>query len=430
MELDFLEKLRDIDFRRALSVQLEIRPTLRAVPYWVAGVIVGLTAVIYSLCFGTCINFSQSLARHHPFILLGFSPLCFAIATWLCEHFAPPAAGTGVPAVNRALQMDFGSQAGEIDRLINLRVMIIIMLSSLVCILGGGAMGREGPMVHISACLFYFTGRQFHKFWPYQEHRSWLIAGGAAGVAAAFNAPLAGIVFVLEELAEQHFHQFKTTVISAVIVAGMVAQWLSGRYLFLGYPRIEYVSLSSVPIALLVGLVCGLGASFFEKIIAFLKAKWDDYRLAHKLLFAALMGVLTALLAGFVDSRTAGGGIGTIQDLLFTDGERATWKLIAVRFFGPILGHLSGSAGGFLAPALALGAVVGSKVAMVVDPSQHNLLVMIGMAGFLSAFIRAPFTALVIVMEMTDRHSTIFPLMITSLVSFAVVRRMAGRTRA
>ena len=71
----------------------------------------GLIAVIYSLCFGTCIAFSQGLARSHPFILLGFAPVCFMLAAWLCEHFAPPAAGTGVPTVNRALNMDFGSQA-------------------------------------------------------------------------------------------------------------------------------------------------------------------------------------------------------------------------------------------------------------------------------------------------------------------------------
>ena len=73
-------------------------------------------------------------------------------------------------------------------------------------------------MVHMAACLFYVVGRQFHRLWPYTEHRSWIVAGGAAGIAAAFNAPLAGVVFVLEELAQQHFHQFKTVVISAAII--------------------------------------------------------------------------------------------------------------------------------------------------------------------------------------------------------------------
>ena len=125
-------------------------------------------------------------------------------------------------------------------------------------------MGREGPMVHIAACLFYFTGRQFHNFGrirstdPGYRRRC---GGSGGGVQCATGR----IVLVLEELAEQHFHQFKTTVISAVIVAGMVAQWLSGRYLFSRRSpnRLCFCKFRSHRFA--VGIVCGLGAEFFQK---------------------------------------------------------------------------------------------------------------------------------------------------------------------
>ena len=321
----------------------------------------------------------------------------------------------------RALQLEYASSPREIDLILDMKVFVVIIVSSLLAIIGGGALGREGPIVQLSACLFYYVGKQFSKIWPYQGHRSWIIAGGAAGIAAAFNAPLAGIVFVLEELAQEHFHQFKTVIISAVIMAGMVSQWLSGRYLYLGYPRIDQVSVWTVPRAMVVGLVCGAVAAFFLRAVAYYQLRTIEIRSRWRLGFAGAMGVGLAVLAVFIDKRTIGGGTDSIQDLLFK-GQEATWALILSRFVAIIMSHLSGVSGGFLAPALSLGALLGSKIAWLLSPRDHNLLVMVGMAGFLSAVFRAPFTALVIVMEMTDRHSAIFPLMITSLVSFGVVK--------
>jgi H+/Cl- antiporter ClcA len=93
----------------------------------------------------------------------------------------------------------------------------------------------------------------------------------------------------------------------------------------------------------------------------------------------------------------------------------------ATNFIGTLVSHLSGIAGGFLAPSLALGAAVGSKVSTLGDYSNHSLLVLVGMSAFLSANLRAPFTAWVVVMEMTDRHEAIFPLMVASLVGYGTM---------
>lgn len=423
---DLRARIREIKWMELMSLQLELRPSLRAVPYWVAAVLVGMVAVIYSASFSAVILMTQRLSSTHPYYFLALAPLAMVLSSWCVARFAPAAGGTGVPQVTAAIQLDFASP--QIDATLNLRVAIIVMVSSLLAVVGGGGLGREGPMVHISACVFYVTARQFSNIWPYQEHRSWIVAGGAAGIAAAFNTPLAGIVFVLEELAQQHFHQFKTVVISAVIMAGMIAQWLSGRYLFLGYPRIESVSFLSVPYSILVGLACGFVAGIFDRLRGWLDVKTAAGRLRHRLWFAWFVGVLVCSLAVFVDMRVIGGGIGSVQELLFT-GERASWGLLLGRFAGVLATSLAGVAGGFLAPALAFGAAIGSKVAWLVSPTDHNLLVMVGMAGFLSAMTRAPFTALVIVMEMTDRHSAIFPLMITSLIALGVNRLVAGARR-
>jgi H+/Cl- antiporter ClcA len=146
-----------------------------------------------------------------------------------------------------------------------------------------------------------------------------------------------------------------------------------------------------------------------------------------RLLLAGCLGLAVASIAVFVDQRTIGGGISLIEELLFKDGERASWSLIGGRLFSTILAHLSGCAGGFLAPSLSLGAVIGSKFATIISYPVHKLMVMIGMAGFLGAITRAPFTALVIVMEMTESHAAIFPLMLAAVVASGTVRLMAGR---
>jgi len=423
-----LERLRRLDLRKLFAVQLEIRPQLQGMPYWTAAAIVGLVAVIYSGTFTSAIAVAKAVFLANPYYLFIVSPVCFFLATWIVERFAPPAGGTGVPKVVHALGYDPDTQKSEIDSYLNLRVAVVVAASSILCVLGAGSLGREGPMVHMAACMFYFTGRQFDRLWPYTEHRSWIVAGGAAGVAAAFNAPLAGVVFVLEELAQKQFHQFKTVVISAAIIGGMVSQWLSGKYLFFSYPAVENVPLDSIPWAVLVGLICGMVAFPFQRILkADVRKRLPGY-LNTKLKFSVLMGLCMAAIAVFVNPGSIGGGTAVIEDLLFKNQE-ATWGLIFARFAGTIISHLSGCAGGFLAPSLALGAAIGSKLAVLTHYSNPHLLVLVGMSAFLSANLRAPFTAWVIVMEMTDRHQAIFPLMVASLTASGTIRYLLERKK-
>ncbi len=417
-------------WKTTLLLQLEIRPYLQAVPYVLAAILVGVVAVLYSSLFSSAVQFMQRLEREQPYLLLVTSPICFALASVLVTRFAPNAGGTGVPQVGRALTLDPQSQDNEIYQILNFRVALVVAASSLLAILGCGSLGREGPMVHIAACIFYMTGRYFQRLWPRFEHRSWIVAGGAAGIAAAFNAPLAGVVFVLEELSQQHFHRFKTVVLWAAIVAGVVSQGMSGRYLFLGYPRIGEVPLSSLPWALLVGFIVGLIAFPFHVMTSpKFQQRFKGY-FKTKTAIAFAVGLLTAGLALVLHPGNLGGGIHELNELLL-DGKRADWALILTRFLGTTISAMAGTAGGFLAPSLALGAAVGSKIADLTSYGGHNLLVLVGMSAGLSAVIGAPFTAWVIVMEMTDRHSAIFPLMVASLTSYATVRWLGDwRVRA
>ncbi len=408
-------------WRATLSLQLEVSPYLQAVPYVLAAILVGFVAVVYSAAFTGSVTVMQKLHVDHPYAGFFLSPFCFVFSAYLVQRFAPAAGGTGIPRVAASLALDPQTQEREIYQMLNLRVALVIALSSVLAIYGSGSLGREGPMVHMAACLFFVVGRMFQRLWPRFEHRSWIVAGAAAGIAAAFNAPLAGVVFVLEELSQQHFHRFKTVVLWAAIVAGVVSQAVSGRYLFLGYPRIGEVPVSSLPWAVLVGLVMGAVAFPFHLMIS---PKFQDRFKGYfrtKAAIAFTVGLLMAALAYFLHPSSLGGGIHEVNELLF-EGKRADWGMILSRFLGTTLSAIPGTAGGFLAPSLALGGAIGSKIADLTQYASHNLLVMVGMSAGLSAVIGAPFTAWVIVMEMTDRHSAIFPLMVASLTSFATVR--------
>lgn len=407
--------------------QLRENPVLESFPYWIAGLLVGTVAILYSESFDLAIKTCRWFLTEHPYWLFILSPLFFVSGRWLVEKYAPAAGGTGVPQVIRALSLESPQQNSEIEAILSLRVASIVILSSIFCLLGAGALGREGPMVHIGACLFYVVGKKFGKIWPVVEHRSWIMAGAAAGIAAAFNAPLAGVVFVLEELAQQHFHRFKTAVLTAAIIGGVVSQWLSGKFLFLGYPKIGVVPLSSIPWAFGLGILAGLVSVPFLLMGSSKVRAWFSHYFHTRIQVAAVMGILVAAIAVFLNPDSIGGGVSTIQTLLFESDYRADWSLIVARFLATSLSHLSGCAGGFLAPSLALGAAIGSWVSEITDYSNHNLLVLVGMSAFLSAVVRAPFTAWVIVMEMTDRRSAVFPLMVASIVSYGTSRFLQQR---
>lgn len=431
--MEYLKQLGHRLYRQLLALKkmltdLTEKPFTQGIPYWTGAALVGLVAVVYSGLFSSCISIVRELFDSHPYWLFLTSPVSFVLSTWLVEKYAPGAGGTGIPQVTRALKLDETSPEKEFDYYLSLKTCFIVVVSSLLGVLGAGSLGREGPVVHIAACVFYFVGRQFSRLWPSSDHRSWIVAGGAAGVAAAFNAPLAGVVFVLEELAQQHFHQFKTVVISAAIIGGVVSQWLSGKYLYFGYPKIGVVTLSAIPWAILVGVTAGILAYPFNQL---LRINWRNklpQYFRRRLQFSVVIGIIMAALANFVNSASIGGGILVVEDVLL-DGEKANLSLFLSRFLGTIVSHLGGGAGGFLAPSLALGATIGSLVSSFIHYPNHNLMVLVGMAAFLSAIVRAPFTAWVIVMEMTDRHQAIFPLMVASLISHATLSYISDPKR-
>jgi H+/Cl- antiporter ClcA len=395
------------------------RNILQTLPFWVASALTGLVAVLYSRLFDWAEHIVLWLAGMQWWILFITCPLFFWLSWWVVNKFSPGARGSGIPQVMAAVELSNPRDIEKVGYLLGLRIMLVKIGSSILMVLGGGAIGREGPTIQIAGSIFKFINDITPDSWPKVPPKNMVITGAAAGLAAAFNTPLGGIVFAVEELAKNHFKFFRTPLFAAVIISGLAAQGLLGPYLYLGYPTVTgsswYIFFPIILSAALAGMAgAGLGTSIL-KIVAW-KKKLNK---RQKLFFLLGVAFFMATMGAFVSVSALGPGKEIMNDLLFTHKKSTEWYLPIVRFLGPLLSFTAGGAGGIFAPSLAAGATIGGALSfwMGFVDANANLMILTGMVGFLTGITRSPFTSAILVLEMTDRHSVIFHLMLAAMVS-------------
>lgn len=405
--------------------QLKIN-ILQAIPFWIGSIITGLAAVFYTKLFSWAEAGTHYIFEHFKWGFFIISPLCFLFAWWIVKRYAPFSRGSGIPQVMAAIELATPGNLGRVNKLLGLRIIIVKVISSLVLALGGGAIGREGPTIQIAGSIFRKINQILPAWWPKISKRNMIMTGSAAGLAAAFNTPLGGIVFAIEELTKTHISYFKTALFSAVIIAGLTAQGLLGPYLYLGYPNVSNLSWFIFLGVILVAAIAGLGGSGSSKMMLklFNYKKKFKFKYQH-LAYVAGCALILAMLAMFIDERVFGSGKEVMASTLFTNDPAAkhvAWYLPILRIIGPIVSFTTGAAGGVFAPALGAGASIGSVVSgwLHLSSTDTNLLILAGMVGFLTGITRSPFTSAILVLEMTDRHNVIFHLMLAGMVASVV----------
>jgi H+/Cl- antiporter ClcA len=309
-----------------------------------------------------------------------------------------------------------------VNRLLSLRIIFIKVLSSLVMALGGGVIGREGPTIQVAGSIFRKVNEWLPKWWPKISKRNMIMTGAAAGLAAAFNTPLGGIVFAVEELTRTHISYFKTALFTAVIISGLTAQALLGPYLYLGFPDMNGLSGTIFFGVALVAIPAGLAGAAMSKGMLKIFAWKARFKFTRHHLFFVIGCALLLAAAALIDERALGSGKGLMMTALFTDQKYNPWYMPLLRIAGPLLSFTTGASGGVFAPALSAGASIGATFAgwLHVSAANTNLLVLAGMVGFLTGVTRTPFTSAILVLEMTDRHNVIFHLMLAGMVSSLV----------
>ena len=405
---------------RRLYTERVRRVILQSLPFWVASVLTGLVAVGYEQVFSWAEQLSFTWLRTQPLLAFIITPAAFLAAWYLVVRLAPAARGSGIPQVMAGIELSTPVTHGRTAYLLSVRVAVVKLLSSVVLLAGGGVIGREGPTIQISAAIFRAINRLQPAGWPQLSRQIALVTGGAAGLAAAFNTPLGGIVFVVEELTQTHITRFRTAVFTAVIIAGMTAQAILGPYLYLGFPKVTVSTGWFLGIVVFTAMFCGFAGALFARALLWI----GNYRrrfstLAQKAGWVAGCGLLLAALAYFVGADAIGTGKPIINRLLFQNQHQTPWYLFPVRFAGMALSYSSGAAGGIFATSLSAGAIIGDGLARLarVTPSDTNLVILVSMVSFLTGVVRSPFTAAILVLEMTDRHSAIFQLLLGGLMA-------------
>lgn len=407
-------RLRNERFRRNI---------LQAIPFWVASFITGLIAVFYTQLFSFVEKSSIKIFHSHTWMMFIISPVCFLLARYIVKKFAPFSRGSGIPQVMASVELVSSKQNEKIKKLLSFRIIIVKVLSSILMAFGGGSVGKEGPIIHIAGSVFRKVNSLLPSFWPKISEKNMIMTGAAAGLAAAFNTPLGGIVFAVEELTKVHLNNFKTAIFTAVIIAGLTVQSLLGSYLYLGFPVVTSLSSYVIFGVALVAILSGLMGSGMGKIIWRI-FKWKatfkkDY---YNIIFLLFSSFSIVSLAYFVNEGILGSGKSLMISTLFSNEKYSSWYMPLLRIFGSVFSFTTGASGGIFAPGLSCGGSIGSVVSgwFQLSSSNTNVLILAGMAAFLTGITRAPFTSAILVLEMTDRNNLILYLMLAAILANVV----------
>ena len=392
----------------------------RQLIFWGAAVLLGIIAALFALLADRAEAQFRQLAAATPWLPLLITPAGLVTISLLTHRYFPYAAGSGIPQTIAALETR--SETARV-KLLTFRIAIGKTLMSLLGLLCGASIGRQGPMVHIGASILYSISRHV-RFNRYDMGRGLILAGGAAGVAAAFNTPLAGIIFAIEELNRSFEQRNSGTIITAVLIAGVTAMVLLGDYNYIGANQAALsLSTESALLILLCGIAGGTLGGSFSNLLLRGSHHITPQLSRHPILIPALCGLILATLGLLSNNSAYGTGHHELTALI--NGEMAaSWLYPLVKMAATLTSFFSGIPGGIFAPSLAAGAGVGSAIASWFSPELLTATIMLGMVGYFAGVVQTPITAFVIVLEMTDNPHMLLPMMATALIAFGISRRI------
>ncbi len=300
-------------------------------------------------------------------------------------------------------------------RLLSIPIAIAKAALTTAALLVGASVGREGPTVHIGASLMHSLGRWMGV--PYQSiQRSLILAGSAAGISAAFNTPIAGIVFAVEEMARSFEERATGLVLTAVVLAGVVSIGVLGNYTYFGHPHIVLSGLRSWSAVLVCGLVGGLlGGAFSQGLLAGGR-KLAPSMASHPVKTVLGLGLMIAMISLWSGGSVYGSGYAEARALL--DGsDTASPAYPLLKLIVTQLTYLTGIPGGIFSPSLSTGVGLGADLAPLFPSLPANAIMVLGMVAYFAGVTQAPMTGSIIVMEMIDGHELILPILATAFIA-------------
>src|SRR5215469_1161407 len=368
----------------------------REIIFILGGLLTGVVAAGFAVLANLATRGFTRIEEAWQYAPLLLTPAGFAASIYLTTRVFPNAQGSGIPQAIAAREIDDRSRRAA---LVSIRVAVGKVALTALGLLCGASIGREGPTVQVGASVMFFTGRLSPARQP-----GLIVAGASAGVAAAFNAPLAGVVFGIEELAKSFEVRTSGLIIATVIAAGLTSQAILGDYTYFGTTHVAIASLAGWLAVPVCGAVGGLLGGLFSRILIFVLGgmpgplgRWIK---RNPVVFAALCGLLVALCRIAAGGSTFGTGYAQAHSLL--DGSTPPPESFGIlKFLANVLSSICGIPGGIFSPSLAVGA---------------------GMVAYFAGVVQSPITAFVIATEMTDNHHMLVALMLAAIIATGVSR--------
>ncbi|MEO7098192.1 MAG: H(+)/Cl(-) exchange transporter ClcA [Luteolibacter sp.] len=388
----------------------------------VVGIVSGVVASAFRLSLEHAEHFREAtLAKLPSWLALIVAVVGGAAAgglgLWLVRRFAPEAAGSGIPHLKSVLH---GETQMRWKRILPLK-----FLAGILSIGGGLALGREGPTVQMGGAVGLLTASWFRIKTGFGERRALISAGAGAGLAAAFNAPLAGVIFVLEELQGNFTPVVFVAAFLASVSADVVSRLLVGTAPVFHLHELAVIDLNELPLALLLGVLAGFMGILFNRTLLgsldfaerFNRSKW---------LAGAIAGGIAGIAGWWMPGLAGGGGVMAGKAISGDFPLSLIPILLLSRFALTMISYGSGSAGGIFAPMLVIGALGGLLFGMTTEALMPSLLAhpqafaLLGMGALFTSVVRAPLTGIVLMVEMTGQYEFMLPLLVSCLSAYGI----------
>jgi H+/Cl- antiporter ClcA len=400
---------------RTLRHWLRPGPWLRSLVFWGGALATGATAVAFAHLSDMALGLFHSASRASFIWAWVAPPVGLALVAWLTQSLFPGTRGSGIPQTIAALSLP---NTDARDKLLSMRIAIAKLVLTLAALLSGASIGREGPTVQIGASIMHSL-RRFTRFSMADVDGGLILAGGAAGIAAAFNTPLAGIVFAIEELSRSFEERTSGTIYTAVIVAGITSVALVGNYTYFGSTHAALTEPRMWLVVPICGLVGGIAGGAFSRCMLALRRPLPGLlghlKLRAPVRFALLCGIVVAVIGWASSGATFGTGYGEARAIVQQEVV-PTHSFAFLKALATLASYVTGIPGGIFAPSLAVGAGLGGTLSLYLPYAPGGAIVLLTMAAYFAGVVQAPLTALVIVSEMTGNRDLTLPLMTATLL--------------
>ncbi|NOT13343.1 MAG: chloride channel protein [Methylococcaceae bacterium] len=376
---------------------------------------VGFVIVAMTLLSEWAAQTYRILSIQYNWFNFAIPPIGLGLTAWITFRFFPGSERSGIPQVKTAIETSFTLK--DRSRLVSFNIAIGKLFLPIMGLLSGASVGFGGPAVHVGASIMLTVGK-IVKFPPHYMEKGLILAGSAAGFAAMFNAPLAGIIFAIEEMGRTLEEKISSLVLTAIILSGVTAYaLLNNRIYFADESLLMPLGQNWLAIPL-CGLFGGILGGFFSKV-TIMGNQFFNRRKIPIVVIAVLCGGIISAVNFY--SNGAAVGTGYQQTKAILQGTQTMepafpfFKMIATwaTFF-------SGIPSGIFVPSLATGAGIGVDLALWIPIAPASAMILLSMTAYFSGMLQSPLTSFVIVMEMTNSHAILIPLMATAFIAAGI----------